>query len=275
VIAQGQAIYEQRCQTCHGADLRGVAPTPSLVDVSMRIGPELLRQVITTGRLSMPGTNLSEAEMSALIAFMANPTATGRGGRGAIASTVVPEGPVVATGGAPGNRPGAFGGGGMAGPAYPEGVSAPSVRYYTDYGMQAVLVKPPYSTLTAYDLNTGTIKWQVPAGGDDPRAVSEGAHDTGFPRVRTGIITTATGLLFQAGLDSKLRVYDSETGKVLWTGPLPAGSIGVPAMYEVNGRQFYVVNATANSTGAVAARGAGAGPAASPNRAYVAFALPQ
>ena len=38
---------------------------------------------------------------------------------------------------------------------------------------------------------------------------------------RTGIITTASGLLFHAGLDSKLRAYDAETGRVLWTGDLP------------------------------------------------------
>ena len=117
---------------------------------------------------------------------------------------------------------------------------------YTGYGMNGLIVKPPYSTLTAYDLNTGTIKWQVPAGGDDARAVAAGAKDTGFISQRTGIITTSTGLLFHAGGDSKLRVYDSDSGRVLWTGALPAGSRGIPAMYEANGRQYFVVNATAS-----------------------------
>lgn len=143
---------------------------------------------------------------------------------------------------------------------------------YTAYGMNGTIVKPPYSTLTAYDLNTGTIKWQVPGGGDDERAVAQGAKNTGYIMQRTGIITTSAGLLFHAGGDSTLRIYDSETGQVLWTTSLPAGSRGIPAMYEVNGRQFFVVNAT----GAVA--GAGAviqTPAQHPNRAYVAFALPE
>ena len=63
----------------------------------------------------------------------------------------------------------------MVGPAYPPGVKVPEVRMYTGYGMNGTIVKPPYSTLTAYDLNTGAIKWQVPAGGDDARAVAEGA----------------------------------------------------------------------------------------------------
>ena len=66
-------------------------------------------------------------------------------------------------------------------------------------------VPHPGSTLTAYDLNTGTIKWQIPAGGDEPRAIAEGGSNTGYPMARTGIITTAAGLLFHAGLDSKLR----------------------------------------------------------------------
>jgi len=175
----------------------------------------------------------------------------------------------------------------MAGPAYPKGVEAPDTRYYTGYGMQSTIVKPPYSTLTAYDLNTGTIKWQVPAGGDDPRAVAQGGVNTGYPGQRTGIISTSTGLLFQAGSDSKLRAYDAETGKVLWTGTLPAGSRGLPAMYEVNGRQYIVINATSGGgggrgRGAAAAPGAPAAPAAAAPtpapampRGYVAFALPQ
>ena len=140
---------------------------------------------------------------------------------------------------------------------------------YTGYGMNGLIVKPPYATLTAYDLNTGTIKWQVPAGGDDARAAAAGAKDTGFIFQRTGIITTSAGLLFHAGGDSKLRVYDSDTGRVLWTGALPAGSRGIPAMYEVNGRQHLVVNATA-SGGAAAPVPAGV----TLNRAYVAYALP-
>ncbi len=134
--------------------------------------------------------------------------------------------------------------GGMVGPDYPTGIDVPEVRMYTGYGMNGTIVKPPYSTLTAYDLNAGTIKWQVPAGGDDARAVAQGAKDTGFISQRTGIITTSAGLLFHAGGDGKLRVYDSETGRILRTVEQPAGSRGIPAMYEVNGRQFFVVNAT-------------------------------
>ncbi|MCC7043146.1 MAG: PQQ-binding-like beta-propeller repeat protein, partial [Acidobacteria bacterium] len=214
-IALGRSIYQQRCAACHGGDLRGVGTQPSLVDVGARISPEVLREVISAGRLSMPPAQLTAVEMSSLLAFLATPGVTAAGPASAPASS----GPVVASGGTPGARAGgARGSGGMVGPAYPPGLPVPSVRYYTDYGMQNSLVKPPYSTLTAYDLNAGTIKWQIPAGGDDPRAVAEGATNTGYPRVRTGIVTTPTGLLFQAGLDGRLRAYDAENGRVLWAG---------------------------------------------------------
>ena len=82
---------------------------------------------------------------------------------------------------------------------YPPGVKVPEVRMYTGYGMNGTIVKPPYSTLTAYDLNTGTIKWQVPAGGDDARAIAQGAKNTGYISQRTGIVTTSAGSAVPCG----------------------------------------------------------------------------
>jgi quinoprotein glucose dehydrogenase len=274
-IAQGRSLYEQKCQTCHGADLRGSGNYPSLVDVTARIGPEPLRDIITGGGPGMPASNdLSAGDLASLVAFLGNPNAAPSGGRGAGPGPVT-GGPVVASGGAPAGRvvpPGRAGG--MIGPAYPAGLEVPEVRMYTGYGMNGTIVKPPYSTLTAYDLNAGTIKWQVPAGGDDARAVAQGAKNTGFISQRTGIITTSAGLLFHAGGDGKLRVYDADTGQVLSTFALPAGSRGIPAMYEVNGRQYLVVNAT-STTAAASGQGVGlADDTVSLERAYVAFALP-
>ena len=272
-IAAGGAIYEQRCQTCHGANLTGSGSYPSLVDITMRLGEELLRGAITGGGPGMaPNDDLSEQQLTALLAFLGNPTASAAGGRNnEDGKTELPPGPVVASGGAPAGRVVPAGRpGGMVGPSYPPGIPVPEVRMYTAYGMNGTIVKPPYSTLTAYDLNTGTIKWQVPAGGDDERAVAEGAKNTGYILQRTGIITTSAGLLFHAGGDSTLRIYDAETGQVLRTAPLPAGSRGIPAMYEVHGRQFLVVNATRAVAGAVVRT-----PSPGSDRAYVAFALPE
>ena len=111
------------------------------------------------------------------------------------------------------------------------------------------------------------------------RAAAEGAKNAGvFMAERHGIIVTSTGLLFVATTDGKVRAHDEETGKVLWTGTLPAGSEGVPAMYEVNGRQFLVVPASSriNTGGGHRRPGETAAP---PSRghvpSYVAFALPR
>ncbi len=272
-IAQGRTLYTQKCETCHGADLRGSGNYPSLVDVTARMGPEPLRETIAGGRPGMPAFNeLSQSDLDALAAFLGSPNAGAGRGRGAGPGTpATPAGPVVASGGAPGGRVVPSGrAGGMIGPAYPPDIKVPEVRMYTGYGMNGTIVKPPYSTLTAYDLNNGTIKWQVPAGGDDPRAIAQGAKNTGFISQRTGIVTTSAGLLFHAGGDGKLRVYDSDNGRVLWTGDMPAGSRGIPAMYEVNGRQFFVVNAT--STIGSADTGVDQ-PQPPPVRAYVAYAM--
>ncbi|MCC7123665.1 MAG: PQQ-binding-like beta-propeller repeat protein [Acidobacteria bacterium] len=271
-IAAGHALYEQRCQSCHGGSLTGGGSYPSLIDVTGRLGAMAVRDKVIGGGPGMPPTDdLTDPQLTSLIGFLANPSSLPSGAT-VDDAPALPPGPVVATGAAPAGRVVPDGrAGGMIGPDYPKGIRVPEIRMYTGYGMNGTIVKPPYSTLTAYDLNTGTIKWQVPAGGDDARTMAEGGKDTGYILQRTGIITTSTGLLFQAGGDRTLRVYDADTGAVLWTTALPAGSRGIPVMYEAGGRQFFLVNATSSLQGS----GAGRAPAAGAVPAYVAFALPE
>ncbi len=129
------------------------------------------------------------------------------------------------------------------------------------------IIKPPYTTLTAYDLNKGTIKWQVPVG-DDPRAAAEGHHNTGAIGLRAGMVVTSTGLVFLAGGDGKMRAYDSRGRQGALGSQAPGQSRGIPSMYEVNGKQYLVVNATTAQGG----RNAPVGDTG--NRGYVAFTLP-
>ena len=97
---------------------------------------------------------------------------------------------------------------------------------------------PPWSNLTAYDLNTGTIKWQVPNGGVLGLEL-QGHNDTGAHNPRGGPVVTAGGLIFVAtASDRKVRAFDQDTGKVLWEKDLPNGSDGIPAVYEVGGREY-------------------------------------
>ena len=132
---------------------------------------------------------------------------------------------------------------------------------------------PPWSTLTAYDLNSGTIRWQVPNGGV-LALEKEGHNGTGARAPRGGPVVTAGGLIFAAtASDHKVRAYDEDTGKVLWEYELPTGSDGVPAVYEVAGREYIAFCVAAGE-------GANLGPrreppSVPPMNAYVVFTLPK
>ncbi|MEO8522302.1 MAG: PQQ-binding-like beta-propeller repeat protein [Acidobacteriota bacterium] len=148
--------------------------------------------------------------------------------------------------------------------------------YVTDgFGLYPTIVNPPYTTLNAYDLNSGTLKWQIGLG-DDPRLAAQGVKGTGAAAtVKGGIIPTATGLLFVTAADRKVHVYDSATGTQVWELPLGATSSGSPTMYEAGGRQFLLVSAAmapAPPTGRV---GIDAIPPPAGPTGIVAYALPR
>ena len=118
-------------------------------------------------------------------------------------------------------------------------------RYVTDgFGLFPTIVNPPYTTLTAYDLNRGTIRWQIGLG-DDPRIAGQGVTGTGAAAtVKGGIIVTGSGLLFVTAADRKVHVYDSVTGRQLAELPLGGATSGAPSMYELGGRQYLLVTAS-------------------------------
>jgi glucose dehydrogenase len=131
---------------------------------------------------------------------------------------------------------------------------------------------PPWSTLTAYNLNSGTIRWQVPNGGV-LALEKEGHNGTGARAPRGGPVVTAGGLIFAAtASDHKLRAYDEDTGKVLWEFELPTGSDGVPAVYEVGGREYLAFCVAAGDGLNLGGKREPAS-ATAPN-AYVVFTLP-
>jgi glucose dehydrogenase len=142
-------------------------------------------------------------------------------------------------------------------------------RYVTDgFGLYPTIVSPPYTTLTAYDLNKGTIRWQIGLG-DDLRLVGQGIKGTGTAAsIKGGIIPTATGLVFVTAADRKVHVYDSDSGTQLSELQLGGPTSGSPSMYELGGRQYLLV------TAASAGGGGGVASAAGPT-GIVAFALPR
>jgi len=102
---------------------------------------------------------------------------------------------------------------------------------------------PPWGTLTAVDMATGTIRWQVPLGSLSPAnpVVPKGAPSLGGP------IVTAGGLVFIGGtmIDRSLRAFDVETGKEIWNAQLPTSAGATPMTYQTpkSGKQFLVIAA--------------------------------
>ncbi len=212
--------------------------------------------------------HLNDVDMENLVSYVAAPPPGGRG-RGAGPAPTFPPGPVVASGGAQVRAGAGRGRGGAR--AYPEGVEQRPQYVIDAYGTIGVRMKPPFTTLTKYDLNTGTIKWQVGLG-DDARLAALGITGTGVPQMRSSLIVTQGGLIFAPGGDSKIRAYDADSGKVLWTAPLGGAIRGGPSMYEMDGRQYLLVPASGDIPPSGLSPN-GPVPANLPT-GYVAFALP-
>lgn len=215
----------------------------------------------------MPSFQLSADSLNALITYLTTGgVGPGRGGRGA--AQTFPPGPVVETG-PTATRTTASGTGALT--DYPQGVSHPEERLnFEDYGVEIEARKPPYTSMTAYDLNTGTIKWQIGVG-DDYRVVSVGGpHGTGADEdTKTSSLITSTGLVIVAAADNRIHFYDSDTGQELRSIDLGAATSGSPSAYELNGRQYLLFSASGN----------GGDKAADPNQkgpvGLIALALPQ
>ena len=84
-------------------------------------------------------------------------------------------------------------------------------------------------------------------------------------------MVTGGGLIFVGtSSDRTLRAYDQDTGRVLWQRELPAASEGVPAVYEVNGKQYIAFAVGGNGLFPLRI-GEAVAPA---SNQYMAFALP-
>jgi quinate dehydrogenase (quinone) len=142
------------------------------------------------------------------------------------------------------------------------------------FGLYPTIVSPPWTTLTAYDLNRGAIRWQIGLG-DDPRLVAQGVTGTGTAaNVKGGLIVTGSGLVFATAADRKVHVYDSAAGRQISELALGAPTVGGPSMYELDGRQYLLVAASA-IPGGRGAPPAPSGPAPSGPTGIIAYTLPR
>ncbi len=246
---QGRSIYGANCSLCHGTNREGTPPAiPSLVNVGTKLSDDQIESIVQHGQGPMPAfSGLSTADISSLLAYLKHPE-------------LAPES-------APPRGCGRTGCGGS--------YQCPLQEQLWVHVRQSGLpvITPPWTTLTAYDLNAGTIRWQIPLG-VVPELAAKGFAATGsqFPKVSP--VLTAGGLIFTGTRDRKVRAIDTDTGKVLWEAEMDAALEGMPAIYEVHGREYVVFCAAAQATTYthnVPGHAASQDPIPG---AYVAFALP-
>ena len=110
------------------------------------------------------------------------------------------------------------------------------------------LLKPPYSTITAIDMNRGEILWQVPNGDRAPNVENNPALEgIDLPPLGGGgrhpIVATPNFLVHaQNYQDGPLLVArDKATGEELGSIEIPARAIAAPIMYQAAGNQYLVI----------------------------------
>lgn len=208
---RGYALYQKNCIACHG-------PNRERITYPASISFEKFTATLRAGNGVMPAfseTTLRPEDILALSAYLKDPVA-GEGN---------PENPQV----------------NASAPPPPAG----QTRFYGQFGFVfranngLTAFSPPWTSLVAYDLNTGTIKWRRPLG-TTPGLAAKGITDTGssaFPR--NGPVATAGGLLVIAtGPDRMVHALDKDTGATLWETEIDANPDGIPAIYQVAGKEY-------------------------------------
>ena len=116
------------------------------------------------------------------------------------------------------------------------------------------LIKPPYSRITAIDLDRGEFRWQVPFGAtpdnirNHPALKGLNLPPLGRQGNNSGTLVTQTLLVAgesnfgptpSGARGAMLRAFDKSTGREVGAVYLPAPQSGSPMTYMLNGKQFH------------------------------------
>jgi quinoprotein glucose dehydrogenase len=118
------------------------------------------------------------------------------------------------------------------------------------------LLKPPYGSIVAIDMNKGEILWKI-ANAETPDNVRNHPALKGVNIPRTGRAANTIGILLTRTLlvvgepgtftmpdgrkGAMLRAYEKSSGKELGSVFMPAGQTGTPMTYMLDGKQYIVV----------------------------------
>jgi len=245
---QGYGLFTKNCIGCHGPN-RDRITYPKSIDFAR------FTTVLRSGNGEMPAfseTTLKTDDVAALAAYLKDPAAGE-----AVSATPAPVQKAAAPTGAP--------------PAGQTRFYGPFGNIFrTKNGLPAF--SPPWSSIVAYDLNDGSIKWRRPIG-TTPGLAEKGIKDTGSSIApRNGPIVTAGGLIIiGTGPDRMIHALDKDTGKTLWETQLDGNPDGIPAIYEVAGRQYIAFYASGDGKPASISFDSGKASA----QGYYVFALPK
>src|SRR6185312_4281836 len=125
------------------------------------------------------------------------------------------------------------------------------------------LLKPPFGSVVAIDMNSGEHRWRIPVGRSNAMGSVRRldiAKNVGLPARNWTLVTRTVMIVVPLGyfsaprfvpefnlpirdlhnLDPHLWVYDKTSGEMLAEMELPANATGAPMTYMADGKQFIV-----------------------------------